>query len=103
MAKKKKTEVVEQDAVITPVSVEQIAVTTQQEIEVPQGYVLLVALNEDGSDKPASEFFYPKKNYLKYYGDTTKFRLKTKHEITDNPPYHENLNRTSQQIIRSTH
>lgn len=61
MAKKKKTEVAELDIVITPVSVEAITVNTQQEIEVPQGYVLLVALNADGTDRPASEFFYPEK------------------------------------------
>jgi len=103
MAKKKPTpETTTTDSItIEPVSVEQITVTAEREMEVPQGYVLLVALQEAGSDKQGSEFFYPKKNYLKYYGDTTKFRLKSKHEITENTHY-EYLNRTSQQIISRT-
>jgi hypothetical protein len=100
MARKKKT-TMEENNLIEPVSVEQIIVTTQQEIEVPYGYVLLVALNTDGTEKPASEFFYPEKSYRKYYGDETKFKVKTKNEITENPPYYENLNRTSQQIIQT--
>ncbi|MBN8670347.1 MAG: hypothetical protein J0L80_06655 [Chitinophagales bacterium] len=102
MAKKKPIpEPVVEDIIITPVSVEQIIVTTQQEMQIPEGYVLLVALNEDGTDKPGSEFFYPAGKYQKYYGDTTKFRLKAKNEITENTHY-EYLNRTSQQIIGRT-
>jgi hypothetical protein len=48
------------------------------ELEVPPGYVLLVALNEDGTDKEGSEFFYPEKSYKRYYSDETKYRLKKK-------------------------
>ncbi len=48
------------------------------EIEVPGGYVLLVALNEDGTDKEGSEFFYPEKSYKRYYSDEAKYRLKKK-------------------------
>ncbi|OSZ79111.1 hypothetical protein CAP35_12920 [Chitinophagaceae bacterium IBVUCB1] len=103
MAKKKPTPETSttESIAIQPVSVEQVIVTSEQEMEVPQGYVLLVALKEDGTDKAGSEFFYPEKNYLKYYGDTTKFRLKGKHEITENTHY-EYLSRTSQQIISRT-
>lgn len=102
MAKKKPiTEPVVEDIAIAPISVEQVIVTTMQEMQVPDGYVLLVALNEDGADKPGSEFFYPAGKYLKYYGDTTKFRLKAENEITENTHY-EYLNRTSQQIISRT-
>lgn len=103
MARKKKLLTIDEHPVITPVRIEQITVVTQQEMEVPPGYVLLVALNEDGTEKNASEFFYPEKNYLKYYGDETKFKLKTKNELTDNPPYYENLYRASQVGIRLLH
>lgn len=101
MAKKKRMEETgaAPGAVIVPVRVEQTAVTTQQELQVPPGYVLLVALNLDGTEKPQSEFFYPEKSYRKYYGDENKFSVKTKSDITDNPHHYENLNRTSQQII----
>lgn len=48
------------------------------EIEVPADYVLLVALNEDGTDKEGSEFFYPEKSYKRFYSDESKYRLKKK-------------------------
>jgi len=50
----------------------------QPEIEVPPGYVLLVALNEDGTDIPNSEFFYPEKSYKRFYSNEQKYRVKKK-------------------------
>ena len=50
----------------------------QTEIEVPHGYVLLVALNEDGTDIPNSEFFYPEKSYKRFYGNEQKYKVKKK-------------------------
>ena len=50
----------------------------QPEIEVPQGYVLLVALNEDGTEMSNSEFFYPEKTYKRFYGNEQKYRVKKK-------------------------
>lgn len=50
--------------IISPVSVAQVTVATEQEMQVPAGYVLLVALNEDGTDKEGSEFFYPLRGYM---------------------------------------
>ena len=112
MSKQKKTaapaatDIVPAPVVIVPVSVTEadILVVEQEAISIPHGYVLLVALLEDGTDKPHSEFFYPEKSYRKYYSDETKFRVKAVHEFNEpENPYYENLNRTSQQItIRTT-
>ena len=112
MSKQKKTagpaatDIAPAPVVIAPVSVTEadIIVVQQEALSIPQGYVLLVALQEDGTDKPNSEFFYPEKSYRKYYGDETKFRVKAVNEFNEpENPYYENLNRTSQQItIRTT-
>ncbi|MBS1771522.1 MAG: hypothetical protein JST82_01590 [Bacteroidetes bacterium] len=103
MAKKKKMET-EQEEVIVPVTIEQtIVAPALQILDVPQGYVLLVSLQTDGSDKQGSEFFYPERSYRKYYGDETKFRVKAINELTDiNTIHYENLSRTSQHIIQRT-
>lgn len=92
------------EPVIEPASITVTQVTESlAEIEVPAGYVLLVALDEAGAEKPASEFFYPAAKYKRYYGDETKFRVKQTHEITyNNPTYYETLHRTSQQITFRT-
>jgi len=66
--------------VIEPVSITQADVPAAKavEVEVPQGHVLLVAVDAEGNDIPGSDFFYAEKSYKRYYGDETKFRVKKK-------------------------
>ncbi len=81
MAKQKKTNSEEQQTeALTPVSVAETTSAKAKEvgIEVPQGYVYIVGLNEDGSEKEGSGFFYPEKSYKKIYGDESKFLVKKK-------------------------
>ena len=81
MAKQKKTNHEEKHTeALTPVSVTETSSTKAKEvgIEVPQGYVYIVGLNEDGSEKEKSGFFYPEKSYKKIYGDETKYLVKKK-------------------------
>ncbi len=65
---------------IAPVSVTETDSPKAKEtmLEVPQGYVLIVGLNEDGSEKENSGFFYPEKSYQRIYGDETKYKVKKK-------------------------
>lgn len=46
-------------------------------IEVPNGHVYIVQV-KDGNELPNTGFFYPEKNHLRFYGDTTKFLVKKK-------------------------
>lgn len=48
------------------------------EIDVPQGHVLIIAIDAEGQDMPGTEFFYPEKSYQRFYGDETKYRVKKK-------------------------
>lgn len=65
--------------VIEPITVIQTEIpVTGQEVAVPEGYVLLTALNPDGTDIPGSDFFYPGTKYKRFFGDETKFRIKKK-------------------------
>lgn len=66
----------EQPTVIQPTTVESKPIASEKEIEVPAGHVMLVALNEDGTEKPGSEFFYPETSYKRFYGNPVKFKLK---------------------------
>lgn len=65
---------------IAPVSVTETDSHKAKDImlEVPEGYVLIVGLNEDGSEKVNSGFFYPERSYKRIYGDETKYMVKKK-------------------------
>lgn len=65
---------------LQPVTVEETASRKAKELEidVPPGYVYIVALNADGSEKQNSGFFYPEKNHQRFYGDKTKYSVKKK-------------------------
>lgn len=83
MAKQKKTPITEEpqvSEVIDPVSVTNTdsAKAQGKTLEIPAGHVLIVSLNEDGTEKEHSEFFYPEKSYKRFYGDETKFTVKKK-------------------------
>jgi hypothetical protein len=63
--------------IIEPVAVLQTTLPlAEHEVNVPEGYVLLTALNPDGTDIPGSDFFYPETKYKRFFGDETKFRIK---------------------------
>ena len=47
-------------------------------VAVPAGYVYIVALNPDGTEKENSGFFYPDRSYQRIYGDATKYSVKKK-------------------------
>lgn len=81
MAKQKKTNAEEQQPeVLAPVSVTETSSAKAKEVgvDVPAGYVYIVGLNEDGTEKENSGFFYPEKSYQKIYGDETKYLVKKK-------------------------
>ena len=73
-----KVEQVKQNETLTPVKVEAARISTQEEVFVPDGHVYIVSVDENGNEKPNTGFFYPEKNHLRYYGDTTKFLVKKK-------------------------
>lgn len=52
--------------------------TRHTELPIPAGYVLLVALHADGTERAGTEFLYPQKDYPRYYGDQSRFRVKKK-------------------------
>lgn len=69
----------------TPKVLEPVLVTQTESIkakettlDIPQGHVLIVGLNEDGSEKQGSAFFYPERSYKRIYGDETKYKVKKK-------------------------
>ncbi len=78
MAKQKKTQ--ESSEVLAPISVTVTDDAKAQDIslQVPEGHVYIVALNEDGTEKEDSGFFYPEKSYRRFYGDEAKFQVKKK-------------------------
>lgn len=82
MAKKKTTPETENTTpeVVSPV---EVAATDspkakQTMLEIPDGYVLITGLNEDGTEKEGSAFFYPEKSYARIYGDEAKYSVKKK-------------------------
>ncbi len=81
MAKQKKTqENANAPEVLAPVSVSNTDSSKAQDVtlNIPAGHVYIVALNEDGTEKDHSGFFYPEKSYKRFYGDETKFMVKKK-------------------------
>lgn len=50
----------------------------QKEVDVPDGHVLIVALDENGQEVEDSHFIYPEKNHLRFFGNGKKFRVKKK-------------------------
>lgn len=76
MTKKNTTTHETSPEVLDPVSVE--TTTDQHSISVPPGHVYILALNEDGTEKKGSGFFYPEKTYRRFYSDETKYTVKKK-------------------------
>lgn len=62
---------------LRPFSVEEADIPLPQ-VEMPPGHVYIVALNEDGTEKENSGFFYPEKNYKRIYGNEAKYSVKKK-------------------------
>jgi hypothetical protein len=77
--------------------------TKTAEMLVQYGYVLLVALNADGSEKQGSEFLYPERNYKKFYGNETKYRVKQFSNINKSTSIYETIVRASQSITLRAH
>ncbi len=73
-------------------------------ITIPNGYVYIIPLNADGTEKEASGFFYPVRNYKRIYGDNPKYSIQKIDTLTiNNYRHYETLNRTSQQITRTAY
>lgn len=62
---------------IQPVSVQPYAIPKEPDISVPDGYVYLVALDEQGQEKPSSGFTIGEADFYRYYNND-KFLLKKK-------------------------
>lgn len=73
-------DIIETPATIAPKSVQPTQNVTihEKEVAVPDGHVLIVALDADGQEKPNSSFFYPEKSYQRFFSDTAKFAVKKK-------------------------
>lgn len=50
----------------------------EMSIEVPPGHVYIIALNDDGTEKENSGFFYPERSYKRIYSNETKYSVKKK-------------------------
>lgn len=73
-------DIIETPATVAPKSVTPTQNITihEKEVDVPDGHVLIVALDANGQEKPDSSFFYPEKSYQRFFSDTSKFAVKKK-------------------------
>lgn len=74
MARKKQQEDVQEEEILQPVTVE--VVQSAPEKTIPQGHVLLAALDADGNE--VHDFTVTERGWKKTYADETKFRFKKK-------------------------
>lgn len=62
---------------IAPISVQQYAIPKEPDIYVPEGHVHVVALDEQGNEKPSSGFNIGEADFYRFYNND-KFLLKKK-------------------------
>lgn len=85
--------------ILEPIQVITAEIKHNRSMEIPAGYVLIAGLDKEGHIITGSEFFYPERKYKRYYSNETKYLVQKQSLNTYNSINHENLVRTSQQII----
>ena len=62
---------------ITPVAVEATHVSSQQQVDIPNGRAFIIPI-KNGAERPDLGFFFSERDAEKFYGDTEKYAIKKK-------------------------